>query len=215
MTDPAALRRRYARGHLSENDVGSSWLEAFRRWFDEAADDPAVIEANAMSLATADAQGRPAVRVVLVKAVDEHGIVFYTNYASAKAHDLDDNPQAAAVFAWLAHERQVRFAGPVRKVSRAETEAYFASRPRESQLGAWASPQSQVVATREELESSLAEVTQRFADQPVPAPPNWGGYRLEPLSVEFWQGRPGRLHDRIRFRREGLDGDWRRERLAP
>jgi pyridoxamine 5'-phosphate oxidase len=215
MTDPAALRRSYARGHLTEDDVADTWLDQFERWFDAAVADPAVIEANAMSLATADAAGRPAVRVVLVKGVDDRGVVFYTNYGSAKGRDLDANPQAAAVFAWLAHERQVRIAGPVTKVSRAETEAYFASRPRESQLGAWASTQSTVVASREELEASLAEVTARFADGPVPAPPHWGGYRIAPLTVEFWQGRPGRLHDRIRFRRDRLGADWQRERLAP
>lgn len=215
MTDPAALRRRYARGSLSEEDVADGWLAQFERWFDAAVADPAVVEANAMSLATADATGRPAVRVVLVKGVDERGIVFYTNYGSAKAGDLHANPQAAAVFAWLAHERQVRISGPVSKTSRAETEAYFASRPRESQLGAWASAQSSVVGSRAELEASLAHVSERFAGGPVPAPPHWGGYRIAPLIVEFWQGRPGRLHDRIRFRRDTLDAGWLRERLAP
>lgn len=215
MTDPAALRRRYARGSLSEDDVADGWLAQFERWFAAAVADPAVVEANAMSLATADATGRPAVRVVLVKGVDERGIVFYTNYGSAKAGDLHANPQAAAVFAWLAHERQVRISGPVSKTSRAETEAYFASRPRESQLGAWASAQSSVVGSRAELEASLAQVSERFAGGPVPAPPRWGGYRIAPLIVEFWQGRPGRLHDRIRFRRDTLDAGWLRERLAP
>lgn len=215
MTDPAQLRRRYARDQLGEQTVAATWLAQFRAWFDAAVADPAIVEPNAMALATADAQGRPAVRTVLAKGISERGIVFYTNYASAKAADLATNPHAAVVFAWLAHERQVRLSGPVRQVRRAETEAYFASRPRESQLGAWASPQSQVVASRAELDAALREVEQRFADQPIPAPPGWGGYLIEPLAVEFWQGRPGRLHDRIRFRRPSADAGWIRERLAP
>lgn len=216
MTDPAQLRRRYARDQLDEHTVAATWLEQFRKWFDAAVADPAIVEPNAMSLATADPHGRPAVRTVLAKGITERGVVFYTNYDSAKASDLRANPHAAVVFAWLAHERQVRLSGPVRQVPRAETEAYFASRPRESQLGAWASPQSQLVASRAELEAALREVEQRFADQPVPAPPRWGGYLVEPLAVEFWQGRPGRLHDRIRFRRASVDDDaWTRERLAP
>ncbi|HET6876975.1 MAG TPA: pyridoxamine 5'-phosphate oxidase [Jatrophihabitans sp.] len=217
MTDPAALRRAYARARLDEDAVADTWLEQFAAWFAEASADPAIHEANAMQLATADASGRPAVRTVLAKGVDERGVVFYTNYSSAKARDLDENPRAAVVFAWLAHERQVRFAGDVAKVDRAETEAYFATRPRESQLGAWASPQSQVVASRAELDTALAEIERRFAGGPVPAPPGWGGYRIRPASVEFWQGRPGRLHDRIRFRREESAGasGWIRERLAP
>jgi pyridoxamine 5'-phosphate oxidase len=215
MTDPAHLRRYYARDQLDEHTVSATWLEQFRKWFDAAVADPAIVEPNAMSLATADAAGRPAVRTVLAKGITERGVVFYTNYSSAKALDLQENPQAAVVFAWLAHERQVRLSGPVRRVTREETEAYFATRPRESQLGAWASPQSQVVASRAELEAALREVEQRFADEPVPAPPGWGGYRVEPLVVEFWQGRPGRLHDRIRFRRAATEAPWSRERLAP
>lgn len=217
MTDPASLRRAYARGCLDENEVADTWLAQFSTWFDAATADPAIHEANAMQLATADASGHPAVRTVLAKGVDERGIVFYTNYSSAKARDLEANPRAAAVFVWLAHERQVRIAGGVAKVDRGETEAYFATRPRESQLGAWASPQSQVVASRAELDAALAEVERRFAGSPVPAPPGWGGYRIRPSTVEFWQGRAGRLHDRIRFRREEAAGThrWIRERLAP
>ncbi len=154
---------------------------------------------------------------MLVKALDERGLVFYTNYDSAKAADLDANPWAAAVFAWLPLERQVRLSGPVERVSREETEAYFASRPRGSQLGAWSSPQSSVIGSRAELEAHVAEVEQRFADGPVPAPPNWGGFRLRPELVEFWQGRADRLHDRLRYRLEGSRGGssnaWRREPL--
>ena len=213
MTDPAGLRANYTRGHLDEADIAGTWFAQLRPWFDAAAADPAIVEANAIQLATVDRNGRPSVRTVLVKGLDERGLVFYTNYDSAKAADLAVNPQAAAVFAWLAHQRQVRFAGTVTKVSRAETESYFASRPRESQIGAWASPQSQPVADRAELDRLAEEVAVRFGDGPIPAPPHWGGYRLAPDEVEFWQGRVGRMHDRIRFR---LDGDdWVRERLAP
>ena len=215
MTDPAQLRRAYMRDQLDEATIAATWLEQLRRWFDAAADDPAVLEPNAMALATADAEGRPSVRTVLAKEFSERGIVFYTNYASAKAADLLVNPFAAVTFAWLAHERQVRLSGAVRKVPREQTEAYFAGRPRDSQLSAWASAQSQVVASREELEAALQQVAQRFGDGPIPAPPGWGGYLIEPVVVEFWQGRSGRLHDRIRFRRIETRDEWVRERLAP
>jgi pyridoxamine 5'-phosphate oxidase len=213
MTDPAGLRAIYSRGHLDDADVADTWLQQLRLWFDAAAADPAVLEANAIQLATVSADGRPSVRTVLAKGIDERGIVFYTNYDSAKASDLDANPHASAVFVWLAHQRQVRLSGTVAKVDRAETEAYFASRPRESQIGAWASPQSQVVPTRAALDALAAAAQARFADEPIPAPPHWGGYRLRPDAVEFWQGRQGRLHDRIRYRVDG--GTWLRERLAP
>jgi pyridoxamine 5'-phosphate oxidase len=220
VTDPAPFRRSYERGHLDEATVAGSWLEQLQRWFAEASADAAVIEPNAIALSTADSAGRPAVRMVLVKGIDERGIVFYTNYASAKARDLDANPYAAAVFPWHAQERQVRITGSVSRATRAETEAYFATRPRESQLGAWSSPQSQVVVSREVLTEAFEEVRRRFDGAPVPAPEGWGGYRISPDTVEFWQGRPGRLHDRIRFRRlEAHAGSasegWIRERLAP
>lgn len=212
-TDPARLRHSYTRGRLTEAEVAPRWPEQLRSWFDEAVADPGVTEPNAIQLATADATGRPDVRTVLVKAIDERGIVFYTNYESAKGRDLAANPRGAAVFAWLPMERQVRLTGAVTPVPREETEAYFASRPRESQLGAWASPQSSVVGSRQELEDAEAAVAARFGDGPVPAPPHWGGYLLSPDAVEFWQGRVGRLHDRLRYRR---DGDrWTLERLAP
>jgi pyridoxamine 5'-phosphate oxidase len=213
MIDPSGLRAVYTRGHLDESDLADTWLAQLRLWFDAAAADPAVLEPNAVQLATADADGRPAVRTVLVKGIDERGIVFYTNYESAKAHDLVVNPRASAVFVWLAHQRQVRLSGAVTKVARDETEAYFATRPRESQIGAWASPQSAVVASRAELDALEADTAARFGDAVIPAPPHWGGYRLAPDSVEFWQGRTGRLHDRIRYRRAGEE--WVRERLAP
>lgn len=213
MTDPAGLRARYTRGTLDEADLAPTWLDQLRLWFDAAVADPTVVEANAIQLATAGADGRPAVRTVLAKGIDERGIVFFTNYESAKARDLAVNPRAAIVFVWLAHQRQVRLSGSVGKTSRAETEAYFATRPRESQLGAWASPQSRPVASRAELDRLADEAAARFGDAEIPAPPHWGGYRLVPDEVEFWQGREGRLHDRIRFRRDG--DTWVRERLAP
>lgn len=213
MTDPAGLRARYERGRLDEVDLADTWLAQLSRWFEQASTDPAVLEANAIQLATADAAGVPSVRTVLVKAIDERGIVFYSNYDSAKARDLAVNPHAAAVFVWLAHQRQVRLQGLVRKVSRDETDRYFAARPRESQIGSWASPQSTVVGSRAELDARAATLEQRFADAAVPAPPNWGGYLLTPDSVEFWQGRTGRMHDRLRYR--GVGGEWVLERLAP
>lgn len=214
MSDPAARRRGYLRGQLDENSVSRTWLEQLRLWYSGAADDPAVTEPNAMQVATVDVAGRPAVRTVLLKGFDARGVVFYTNYDSAKAHDLDANPYAAAVLVWLSEERQVRLSGPVTRVDRAETEAYFAARPRGSQLGAWASPQSTVVPSRVVLEQAAREVEERFADRDVPAPPNWGGYLLAPEVVEFWQGRPDRLHDRLRFRLDE-SGVWVIERLAP
>jgi len=148
MTDPAELRATYRRGHLDEADLAGTWLAQLRSWFDQAAADPSVVEPNAMQVATASAAGRPTVRTVLAKRLDARGVVFYTNYGSAKAADLAENPQASAVFAWLAHQRQVRLSGAVTKVSREETEEYFATRPRDSQLGAWASPQSEEVGSR-------------------------------------------------------------------
>jgi pyridoxamine 5'-phosphate oxidase len=213
MTDPAGLRAMYTRGTLDEADVAPTWPAQLRLWFDTAAADPSVLEPNAIQLATAGADGQPTVRTVLAKGIDERGIVFFTNYESAKARDLAENPRASAVFVWLAHQRQVRLTGPVRKVDRAATEAYFAGRPRESQLGAWASPQSQVVQSRAALDELAAEVEARFGTADIPAPPHWGGYRLAPVEVEFWQGRHGRLHDRIRYRQHG--DEWVRERLAP
>jgi pyridoxamine 5'-phosphate oxidase len=213
MSDPADLRRNYARGSLDDEALASGWLEQFRIWFDAAVADPAVVEANAMQVATVGRDGRPSVRTVLLKGLDEQGLVFYTNYASAKADDLAAHPYAAAVFTWLAHERQVRVSGPVRKVSAQETEEYWASRPRGSQLGAWASPQSAVVASRAALDALVDEVTARFGDGPIPLPLHWGGYRIIPDVVEFWQGRSDRLHDRIRYRYDGAA--WVRERLAP
>ncbi|MCU1658855.1 MAG: pyridoxamine 5-phosphate oxidase [Pseudonocardiales bacterium] len=213
MTEPAGMRRTYHRGQLDESLVSRTWLEQFHLWFHDATADPAVVEANAMQVATVGADCRPSVRTVLLKGVDERGLVFYTNYESAKARDLAANPYAAVVFAWLAHERQVRASGAVQRVDRAETEAYFATRPRGSQLSAWASAQSSIVSSRAVLERTLADLEARYTGVDIPAPPNWGGYRLAPDTVEFWQGRADRLHDRLRYRRAGER--WVLERLAP
>jgi pyridoxamine 5'-phosphate oxidase len=213
MTDPAAPRDSRASGHLDEADLAANWLTQLRAWFDAAAADPAIPEPNAMQLATADADGRPSVRTVLAKTIDERGVVFYTNYESAKARDLAENPRASAAFVWVLHQHQVRLTGTVAKVDRAETEAYFATRARDSQIGAWASPQSEVVPSRAALDALVAEVVARFDGVEIPAPPHWGGYLLAPDEVEFWHGREGRLHDRIRYRRDGES--WVIERLAP
>jgi pyridoxamine 5'-phosphate oxidase len=211
--DPSAMRRDYVRDHLDESSVPAHWLALFRDWFVLAAAERGILEANAMQLATVDEHGRPALRTVLMKGFDEDGITFYTNYFSAKARDLDARHHAAAVFAWLAEERQVRITGPVHRVSAEESAAYFATRPRGAQLGAWASHQSRVIGSRAELEAALARVSARFAGADVPAPEHWGGYRIVPDAVEFWQGRPDRLHDRLRYRRDG--STWLIERLAP
>jgi pyridoxamine 5'-phosphate oxidase len=211
--DPAGLRRGYERGQLDEASLAPTWLEQLRRWFADAVADPDVIEPNAMQLATVDRHGHPSVRTVLLKGLDEGGLVFYTNHDSAKGADMAAQPYASAVLLWAPQERQVRVSGAVAQVDPERTRAYFAGRPRGSQLGAWASPQSQVIASRAELERALAEVEQRFAGVEVPVPPNWGGWCIAPQSVEFWQGRADRLHDRLRFRRG--DTGWLVERLAP
>ena len=208
----ADLRREYALASLDERDVAPDPVAMFARWFAEAraAD---VAEPNAMTLATASADGAPSARMVLLKGVDDGGFVFFTDYRSRKAAELDANPRAALVFHWVELERQVRIAGSVARVAREETEAYFRTRPLGSRLGAWASEQSSVITGREVLDARLRDVEARFPGEDVPAPPHWGGYRLAPASVEFWQGRASRLHDRIRYVRRG--GGWAIERLSP
>jgi pyridoxamine 5'-phosphate oxidase len=205
------LRQEYGDRPLREADLAADWVIQFGRWFAEAvaAELP---EPNAMVLATADAQGRPSARTVLLKAYDDGGFVFYTNYESRKGTELDANPYASLVFPWYLMHRQVVVCGSATRVERAETEVYFASRPRDSRLSAWASPQSCVVEGRAVLEEACAEAGRQFVGE-VPPPPNWGGFRVAPDTVEFWQGRANRLHDRLRFRRTG--SDWVVERLAP
>jgi pyridoxamine 5'-phosphate oxidase len=206
------MRQEYARAGLAESDLAPDWLTQFERWLGDATA-AGLLEPNAMILASADGDGRPNARAVLLKGLDERGFVFYTNYESTKGRELAGNPYASLVFPWHAISRQVRASGPVTRVERAETEAYFATRPRESQLGAWASDQSAVVPDRADLDQAYARVVVRFGDGPVPAPLHWGGLRVNPDSVEFWQGREGRMHDRLRYRR--TDNGWTVERLAP
>lgn len=209
----SSMRVSYEAGSLEEGLLAPTWYEQLQLWFDQAVEAD-VAEPNAMVLATADPDGFPASRTVLCKGFDERGIVFFTNYTSSKSHDLQATRVAAATFPWLALQRQVNVRGSVEKVGKEETAEYWARRPRGSQLGAWASPQSRVVAGRSTLESSLNGIERRFADaEKVPVPPHWGGWRIRPESIEFWQGRPDRLHDRLRFRRD--HESWSVERLAP
>jgi pyridoxamine 5'-phosphate oxidase len=211
--EPAGMRRDYTeRGALLESDLAADWVTQFGAWFADAAA-YGLPEPNAMVVATADRDGRPSARTVLLKGYDVRGLVFFTNYTSRKGTEALENPYAGLVFPWFPMQRQVLVEGAVEKVSRAETEAYFATRPRGSQLGAWASPQSQVVPDRAAVEAGLAAAVDRFGDGPVPAPPHWGGLRVVPETVEFWQGRSSRLHDRLRYRR--TSGRWLIERLAP
>ncbi|QDZ39594.1 pyridoxamine 5'-phosphate oxidase [Euhalothece natronophila Z-M001] len=209
----ANLRRNYSRAGLSKSETDPNPLIQFQTWFDQALDAD-LPEPNAMTLATADSEGKPSARIVLLKGVDETGFVFYTNYKSRKGEQLAENPSAALVFWWAELERQVRIEGSVEKVSEAESEEYFASRPFGSQLGAWASPQSRVIESRRVLEEKSWELEQKYHNKAIPKPPHWGGYRLIPTEIEFWQGRPNRLHDRIRYNQQS-DGNWLRERLAP
>jgi len=213
LSELAAMRREYARAGLHEADLDPDWLTQLARWLGEATD-AQLPEPNAMVLATADTAGRPSARTVLLKGLDERGLVFFTNLESRKAGELADNPYASAVFPWHPIGRQVIVRGRVTPVERAETDRYFATRPRNAQLGAWASPQSRVVVDRGVLDELLAATDKRFPEGiEVTAPPHWGGLRIGPEEVEFWQGREGRLHDRLRYRR--VDEGWLIERLAP
>ena len=207
------LRREYASRSLGDADTDPDPLAQFRVWFDEALTSQ-VLDANAMTLATASSAGEPSARIVLLKDVDAEGFVFYTHYDSAKGHDLARNPRAALLFFWAELERQVRITGGVTRVPRETSAAYFATRPIESQWAAWSARQSAELATRSDLERQFAEIKQRFANQLVPCPPDWGGFRVAPERIEFWQGRPSRLHDRLLYTKQD-DGVWTRVRLAP
>ncbi len=212
-TDIAALRRNYTQEALSKSEVRPNPFEQFGHWFEEALRS-ALPEPNAMTLATANLAGQPSARTVLLKGFDEQGFVFFTNYESRKGQELTENPQAALLFCWLELERQVRIEGKVERVTPEESKAYFQSRPKSSQIGAWASPQSKVIAWRGVLDARMQEIAATYQNEEVlPLPSFWGGFRLRPQQIEFWQGRESRLHDRILYSRS--EENWRLDRLAP
>jgi pyridoxamine 5'-phosphate oxidase len=212
LVNASELRKEYTRLNLTEGDLDPDPIRQFHHWFEEAtlAEIP---EPNAMALATATSQGHPSVRMVLLRGCDERGFAFFTNYDSRKGRELDANPHAALVFYWHDLERQVRVEGKVERVSAEESDRYFASRPIGSRLAAWASRQSEVIPNREVLEARCRKLESQFPEGQIPRPDNWGGYRVVPQVIEFWQGRPSRLHDRLRYRQR--DGGWLIERLSP
>nr|WP_243147622.1 pyridoxamine 5'-phosphate oxidase [Scytonema sp. UIC 10036] len=207
------LRKDYTLQGLSETDVDSNPFIQFKRWFDQAIA-AQLVEPNAMTLATTTREGKPSARMVLLKGFDERGFVFFTNYNSQKGQELAENPQASLVFWWAELERQIRISGRVEKISDAESDEYFYSRPLNSRLGAWASNQSEAIESRAVLEQRLQELQAKYQNQDVPRPQHWGGLRTIPIEIEFWQGRPNRLHDRLRYTRLN-DGSWKIERLSP
>ena len=210
--DIKALRREYASRSLDESATAPDPIQQFRTWFDEALRSE-ILDANAMALATVSADRTPSARTVLLKDIDDHGLVFFTHYTSPKGEDLAVHPHASVLFYWAPLERQVRLTGSVERVETAVSDAYFASRPRDSQIAAWAARQSSALPDRATLEQRYQEIATKYEGQDVPRPPDWGGYRLVPNRVEFWQGRPKRLHDRIVYVKSGAA--WQRQRLAP
>lgn len=213
MASIADIRRDYSLKTLLEHEIADSPYAQFADWWQQAIESE-IDEVNAMTLATASLEGVPAARIVLLKEYDENGFVFYTNYDSAKGQELAENPRASLLFFWKELERQVRITGMVEKVSGAESDAYFLSRPTGSQIGAWASPQSHVIESRSWLEQQVKVLEEKFSNKTVARPPQWGGYRVKPVIIEFWQGRSSRLHDRLQYTLQE-DGTWKIERLAP
>lgn len=211
-TSIADIRKDYKQHSLNESDIAANPFVQFEQWWNEAIASE-IDEVNAMTLATATKDGIPSARIVLLKGYDSDGFVFFTNYNSHKGQELSENPQAALVFFWKELERQVRIEGLVEKVSEAESDAYFNSRPEGSRIGAWASPQSSVINDRSIIESNVDALTKQYSGQSIPRPAHWGGYRVKPQVIEFWQGRSSRLHDRFKFTATG--DTWKRERLAP
>ncbi len=209
----ADIRKEYKLHSLSENDVDKDPILQFTRWWQETIASE-IDEANAMTLSTASAQGKPFARIVLLKGYDNNGFVFFTNYESKKGKEIGENPLATLLFFWKELERQVRIEGRVEKLSEKDSDAYFSSRPLESRIGAWASPQSSIIESRETLEASVQKTKQRFPGENIPRPPHWGGYIVIPEAIEFWQGRPNRLHDRILYTFIAID-NWNIQRLAP
>jgi pyridoxamine 5'-phosphate oxidase len=211
--DPSASRYEHVGKGMRRSDLSPDPIKQFGNWF-TAAIEAGIRDVNAMSLATTTTDCRPSVRIVLLKSFDQDGFVFFTNYESEKGRQLEANPNAALGFYWIELDRQVRISGQVEKTSREESQAYFHSRPAGSQLGAWASRQSEIIDARRVLDARMADITERFRNKRIPLPPHWGGYRLKPDIMEFWQGRPNRLHDRFRYTRLA-NGSWQIDRLAP
>ena len=213
MSNIADIRKDYSKKMLQETDVNADAIEQFKTWWTEAVDS-AIDEVNAMTLATASAQGKPSARVVLLKGFNESGFIFFTNYHSQKASEIEENPRVSLVFFWKELERQVRIDGTIKKITAEDSDEYFYSRPVESRIGAWASPQSKVIASRKVIEENVVELEKSFAGKMIDRPPHWGGYIVKPAVIEFWQGRSSRLHDRLQYSLNEM-GQWEIKRLAP
>lgn len=213
MSNIADIRKDYSKKMLQETDVHADAIEQFKIWWTEAVDS-AIDEVNAMTLATASAQGKPSARVVLLKGFNESGFIFFTNYHSQKASEIEENPRVSLVFFWKELERQVRIDGTIKKITAEDSDEYFYSRPVESRIGAWASPQSKVIASRKVIEENVVELEKSFAGKMIDRPPHWGGYIVKPAVIEFWQGRSSRLHDRLQYSLNEM-GQWEIKRLAP